>query len=491
MKKLFTFLFAFSLATTVLADGGQSLLPSTASQVVIFGPIADSTTGAAETGLAPIDDTEFTVCQDGGSCGAKNDTTDATHAGNGSYIVTLDDTDTAATNNVCILTEITGTFPRKECYPIVASGFLDVRNGTDQLATTRDLGETENTTVSSVTSPTIWVLSAGAANDDAYTQGAAVFVHDAATAELCVTTVQNFDYATATLTVESACPYTVAATDEVRVFAWPSARAVQVIGDNVDTINTATGTTLPGRFDSVDSAISGVSDLIGSPSDLGSGSTLAYNLSDLNTLITALNDLDAAGIRAAVGMASADLDTQLAALPTAIEIRTEMDSNSTQLAAIVADTNEMQTDDIPGLIGALANLDAAGVRTAIGLASANLDTQLAALPTAAENRAEMDSNSTKLGLLAGTFLNCEVNTANFAGDTTHFACILTDLDGSPVTQASGDLEGLQAVVTSGAQIREGRFINDTTWDAGNSELQIQVARALPGTLADEVTVVIR
>lgn len=39
-----------------------------------------------------------------------------------------------------------------------------------------------------------------------------------------------------------------------------------------------------------------------------------------------------------------DIPTLIAALPTAAENRTEMDSNSTQLAAIVADTNELQTD---------------------------------------------------------------------------------------------------------------------------------------------------
>lgn len=41
--------------------------------------------------------------------------------------------------------------------------------------------------------------------------------------------------------------------------------------------------------------------------------------------------LDAAGVRSALGMAAADLDTQLATLPTAAEIRTEIDSNSTKL----------------------------------------------------------------------------------------------------------------------------------------------------------------
>ena len=36
-----------------------------------------------------------------------------------------------------------------------------------------------------------------------------------------------------------------------------------------------------------------------------------------------------------------------------------------------------------------APLDAAGTRSAVGLASANLDTQLASLPTAAENATEL------------------------------------------------------------------------------------------------------
>lgn len=51
--------------------------------------------------------------------------------------------------------------------------------------------------------------------------------------------------------------------------------------------------------------------------------------------------------------------TVIAALPTAAENRAEMDSNSTQLAAIVADTNELQTDDVPGLIAALNDFNPA------------------------------------------------------------------------------------------------------------------------------------
>jgi len=51
--------------------------------------------------------------------------------------------------------------------------------------------------------------------------------------------------------------------------------------------------------------------------------------------------------------------------PTVAAIRAEMDSNSTQLAAIVADTNELQTDDVPGLIAALNDLSTADVNAQV------------------------------------------------------------------------------------------------------------------------------
>ena len=60
----------------------------------------------------------------------------------------------------------------------------------------------------------------------------------------------------------------------------------------------------------------------------------------------------ASEMRAAMGLAAANLDTQLDALPTAVEIRVEIDANSTALAAIP--TNPLLTND-----ARLDNLDAA------------------------------------------------------------------------------------------------------------------------------------
>ena len=58
-----------------------------------------------------------------------------------------------------------------------------------------------------------------------------------------------------------------------------------------------------------------------------------------------------------------NLPADIAALPTAAQNRAEMDSNSTELAAIKADTNELQTDDIPAMINALNDIAASDILT--------------------------------------------------------------------------------------------------------------------------------
>ncbi len=67
------------------------------------------------------------------------------------------------------------------------------------------------------------------------------------------------------------------------------------------------------------------------------------------TGITGFNDLDAAGVRTALGLTSANLDTQLDNIPTVSELnaRTLPAANyatDTDLDAVLADTNELQTD---------------------------------------------------------------------------------------------------------------------------------------------------
>ena len=56
-----------------------------------------------------------------------------------------------------------------------------------------------------------------------------------------------------------------------------------------------------------------------------------------------------------------------------------------QIAADAIGASELAADAVAEIQSGLSTLNAAGIRSAVGLASANLDTQLDALPTAAEN----------------------------------------------------------------------------------------------------------
>lgn len=119
--------------------------------------------------------------------------------------------------------------------------------------------------------------------------------------------------------------------------------------------------------------------------------------------------LTAAGVRSAVGLASANLDTQLTALQSdtddiqtrlpAVLVGGRMDSSTGAMASGVLTATAIASNAITAAkvatdaIGAaqvaadavteiqtgLSTLNAAGVRTAVGLASANLDTQLSSV----------------------------------------------------------------------------------------------------------------
>lgn len=205
----------------------------------------------------------------------------------------------------------------------------------------------------------------------------------------------------------------------------------------VTTTTTATNvTTVNGLAANVITASSIAADAIGA-SELAADAVAEIQ--------SGLSTLTQANIRTAVGLASADLDTQLAALPTAGEnadavweeaiadhsgtagstaealgaagsagdpwstalpgayssgqagkivgdnLNATVGSRATQTSVDDLPTNaELSTalasadDAVLAAIAALNNLSQANIRTAIGLGSANLDTQLADLPTNAE-----------------------------------------------------------------------------------------------------------
>jgi hypothetical protein len=107
---------------------------------------------------------------------------------------------------------------------------------------------------------------------------------------------------------------------------------------------------------------------------------------ELTAALGTLNDLSAAEVRSAVGLASANLDTQLGNI-VADTNELQIDWANGGRLDLILDARASQTsvDDIPtnaeltAALGALNDLSAAEVRSAVGLASANLDTQLATI----------------------------------------------------------------------------------------------------------------
>lgn len=185
----------------------------------------------------------------------------------------------------------------------------------------------------------------------------------------------------------------------------------------------------------------------------------SYWLLPIRQDVSGGSGLDAAGVRAAIGMASANMDTQLgtidsnvdAALADTNELQTDW-ANGGRLDliidAILADTDELQVDDIPGLIAALNDLSAAEMRTALGLASANLDTQLGNLPTAVENadatlsrgvdNVEDTANNTSLAAVILAVLESAVSGSTWTirkttGATFVTKTVTTDANADPVT----------------------------------------------------------
>jgi hypothetical protein len=84
--------------------------------------------------------------------------------------------------------------------------------------------------------------------------------------------------------------------------------------------------------------------------------------------------------------------------PTAVENRQEMDSNSTQLAAIVEDTGTTLENRQVVILADVTGLDGDVMRGTDG-ANTTVPDAAGVAPTAVENRQEMDSNSTQLAAI--------------------------------------------------------------------------------------------
>ena len=171
----------------------------------------------------------------------------------------------------------------------------------------------------------------------------------------------------------------------------------------------ATAQNLSGTNIDVDQVVASVSGAVASVTAAVTVGTMNANTLTASALATdavaeiqsGLSTLDAAGVRTAVGLASANLDTQLSAINAKT---TNLPTDPADESLIIAATDAIMarlgapagasiSADVAAVLASVAlrlltsaytaPLDAAGTRSAVGLAAANLDTQLGTLATAA------------------------------------------------------------------------------------------------------------
>lgn len=174
--------------------------------------------------------------------------------------------------------------------------------------------------------------------------------------------------------------------------------------------------------DYLDTEVAAIYNRIGAPV----GASISADIAGITATV------NAADIRAAIGMASANLDTQLAALPTAAENAAATWSDDPEAYATGQAGNTLFT------LGEQAPIDAAGVRAAVGLASANLDTQLAAIDDAVDT--EVAAIYTRLGAPAGASVSADI--AAVKAETALIQAKTTNLPAAPasttnITAATG------------------------------------------------------
>lgn len=360
------------------------LRQSTASQEVPLGPFLDDTDGkTAETGLT-ISNTDIKIWKTGATTLADKNSGGATHISGGIYYAVLDATDTNTLGSLVIFVNESGALPIKvECVILSANIYDSMIGGGDVLDVSVTQFNGSNITQSGGRPEVNVSHFGGSAGTFASGRPEVNTTHAAGT-------------------------------------AWNSG----AIGASTLAADTLTAAKVA----------SDVGTEIGTAVWAAAARTLTAN--------TNLNDLNAAGIRAAVGLSSADLDTQLSGLATASALSTVAGYIDTEIGTIL--TNLATVDTVVDSIKAVTDLlPDAGALTSLATA--------AALSTVDTN---VDTLLTNIGTPIGTTIADQLSdsytaiqqVANVTDMLVHTSGKLWVLDdnGNPLPNAS-DVAAIKAV----------------------------------------------
>ena len=275
------------------------LRQSTAATIML-GPIVDDDGITVATGLT-ISQADVRLSKNAGNMAQKNESTSCTHDELGVYTCPLDTTDTNTLGILDVVAQESGNLVARQSYMVISAGEWD-----RLMAATGPVpnqGILARGTAQSATGTTLQMAS-GEAFDDDTLNGCFAMAYGSTQGYWQVRQITD----------------TVLSTDTLTVDAWtvtPSGTITYVIVAGVAGLSDAA------VADAVwDEALSGHS---------AAGSTGEA----LDTASSAAG-LDAAGVRAAVGLASANLDTQLGGLDTDVAAVASAVASLDDAAAVVA-----------------------------------------------------------------------------------------------------------------------------------------------------------
>lgn len=169
------------------------------------------------------------------------------------------------------------------------------------------------------------------------------------------------------------------------------------------------------------------------------GSTVNLSATTIKTATDVETDTADIQTRLPAALVSGRMDSSTGAMEAGVV-------TAAAIATDAIDADALAADAVTEIQSGLSTLNAAGVRTAVGLASANLDTQLDALPTAAEN-ADAVWDEAIAGHLGAGSTGLALNSAGAAGDPWS-----TALPGAYGAGTAGNIvgNGIDAAVSSRA-----------------------------------------
>lgn len=364
------------------------LRQSSASQSVLIGPFVDSSDGnTVEDGLS-IANTDIRLSKNGGNLAAKN-SGGGTHDELGYYTITLDATDTNTVGRLQLCVHMSGALPVYHEFEVLEEVLYDAIYAASAARIPADVTHISGAVVNTGSAQLgVNVVNAAGTAWNSGAIGANTLAGDTITAAKIAADAIGASELAADAVTEIQSGLATAA-------------ALATVDGNVDLILEDTATTLPGILGTpvssvsddiaaVQSAVDGLNDLSSGDVETAVGTALAtYDpptrtelTSDIDSVLTAiggLENLSAAAVNAEVDTALADihLDHLFAATydpaskPGAADaLLNELIENDGGVSRFTANALEQAPS---------GGLDAAGIRDAVGLASADLDTQLSTI----------------------------------------------------------------------------------------------------------------